>query len=193
MNIAADQGDRVKAGAQLFQLEDSDFRQQVKMAESEVAAATATLDRLGASRRRAEAVLAQARTNHKRVDELISSQAVSQQDLDKAFEALSIAEAKFPTAGAAIIGTTAEAPGRRGTSVGYQRARLRDTTIEVPLMRWSCGRDRDAGDVVTAGLSVLQLASTDQMWITAWVDETGSHHVLPKAKQRGWCFAPSRA
>ena len=77
VNIAADQGDRVKAGAQLFQLEDSDFRQQVKMAESEVAAATATLDRLGASRRRAEAVLAQARTNHKRVDELISSQAVS--------------------------------------------------------------------------------------------------------------------
>jgi multidrug resistance efflux pump len=32
LSIAADQGDRVKAGTLLFQLEDSDFRQQVKMA-----------------------------------------------------------------------------------------------------------------------------------------------------------------
>ena len=171
VNIAADQGDRVKAGAQLFQLEDSDFRQQVKMAESEVAAATATLDRLGASRRRAEAVLAQARTNHKRVDELISSQAVSQQDLDKAFEALSIAEAELSTAGAAIIEGQKRLDAAE-QALEYQRARLRDTTIEAPFDALVVRRDRDAGDVVTAGSSVLQLASTDQMWITAWVDET---------------------
>ena len=171
VSLAADQGDRVKAGALLFQLEDSDIRQQVKMAESEVGAATATLDRLAASQRRAEAVLAQAKMNHKRIDELISSKVVSQQDLDKAFEALSIAEAELSTAGAAII----EGQKRLDAAerfLEYQRARLHDSTIEAPFDALVVRRDREAGDVVTAGSSVLQLVSTEQMWITAWVDET---------------------
>ena len=171
VSIAVDQGDRVKAGALMFQLEDSDIRQQVEMAESEVAAAMATLDRLRAAQRRAEAVLAQAKTNHKRIAELLSSKVVSQQDLDKAFEALSIAEAELSTAGAAII----EGEKRLDAAerfLEYQRARLHDTTIEAPFDALVVRRDREAGDVVTAGSSVLQLVSTDQMWITAWVDET---------------------
>ncbi len=171
VSISVDQGDRVKAGSLMFQLEDSDIRQQVQMAKSEVAAAMATLDRLGAARRRAAAVLAQAKTNHKRIDELLSSKVVSQQDLDKAFEALSIAEAELSTAGAAII----EGEKRMDAAerfLEYQRARLHDTTIEAPFDALVVRREREAGDVVTAGTSVLQLVSTDQMWITSWVDET---------------------
>ncbi len=171
VDIAADQGDLVKAGTLLFQLEDNDIRQQVKMAESEVAAVSATLDRLGATRRRAEAVLAQARTNHKRIDELSMGKVVSQQDLDKAFEALSIAEAELSTADASII----EGQKRLGAAarfLEYQRARLHDTTIEAPFDALVVRRDREPGDVVTVGASVLQLVSTNQMWITAWVDET---------------------
>jgi len=54
----------------------------------------------------------------------------------------------------------------------YQRARLHDTTIEAPFDALVVRRDREAGDVVTAGSSVLQLISLAEMWITAWVDET---------------------
>jgi HlyD family secretion protein len=171
VSIAADQGDRVKAGALLFQLEDSDIRQQVKMAESEVAATTATLDRLRAAQRRAEAILAQATTNHKRIAELTSSNVVAQEALDKAFEALSIAEAEWSTAGAAII----EGEKRLDAAeqfLEYQRVGLHDTTIEAPFDALVVRRDREPGDVVTAGSSVLQLVSTDQMWATVWVDET---------------------
>lgn len=116
-------------------------------------------------------MLAQARTNHKRIDELISSKVVSQQDLDNTFEALSIAEADLSFADAAII------EGERRLDAAerfleYQRAQLHDTTIEAPFDALVVRRDREAGDVVTAGTSVLQLVSTDQMWITSWVDET---------------------
>lgn len=171
VSIAADEGDRVKAGAMLFQLEDNDLRQQVGIAESEVAAAAATLDKLSAAQRRAEAVLAQARTNHERIEALASTRMVSQEALDKAVEALSIAEAELSTAGAAII----EGQRRLNAaerSLQYQRARLHETTIEAPFDALVVRRDRDPGDVVTAGSAVLQLVSTDQMWITAWVDET---------------------
>lgn len=171
VSIAADQGDGVKVGALLFQLEDSDIRQQVGMAESEVAAATATMDRLQASQQRAVAVLAQARTNHKRIEQLNLQNVASQGDLDMAFEALSIAEAELSVAGVAII----EAQKRLDTetrALEYQRARLHDTTIEAPFDALVVRRDREVGDVVTAGSSVLQIVSIDEMWIRAWVDET---------------------
>jgi HlyD family secretion protein len=171
VSIAADQGDRVKAGALLFQLEDSDIKQQVGMAESEVAAATATLDRLEATRRGGEAVLAQAKVNHKRIEQLFATNMVSQQDLDGAFETLSVAESEFSAASAAII----EGQKRLNAAerlLEYHRARLHDTTIEAPFDALVVRRDRETGDVVTAGSSVLELVSTDEMWITAWVDET---------------------
>jgi HlyD family secretion protein len=171
VRIVADQGDRVKAGALLFQLEDNDLRQQVGIAESEVAAATATLDKLRAAQRRAEAILAQARTNHARIDVLSSARAASQQDLDKAVEALSIAQAELFTAGAAIIEGERRLDAAE-RSLEYQRARLHETTIEAPFDGLVVRRDREPGDVVTTGSSVLQVVSTDQMWITAWVDET---------------------
>ncbi|MEW6073459.1 MAG: efflux RND transporter periplasmic adaptor subunit [Planctomycetota bacterium] len=171
VRIACDQGDRVKAGALLFQLEDSDVRQQVGMAEAEIATATAALDRLKAARNGAEAVLAQARIDRERVGELIATNVVSQQDLDKAVEALSMAESEMSVAEAAIIeGQKRLIAAER--SLEYQRARLHDTTIEAPFDALVVRRDREPGDVVTAGSSVLQLVSTDEMWITAWMDET---------------------
>jgi len=169
--IAADEGDRVKAGALLFQLEDSDIEQQVGMAESEVAAATATLDRLQAVQRGAEPVLAQARTSHERIAALTSSNVASQQDLDKAFEALSIAQAELSVAGAAIIEGQKRLDAAK-RSLEYQRARLHDTTIEAPFDGLVVRRDRGPGDVVAPAASVFEIVSTEEMWITAWVDET---------------------
>ncbi len=170
-SMAADQGDRVKAGDLLFTLEDSDVKQQVGIAESEVAAATATLERLGAVKRGAEAVLTQAQKNHERIDALTTSKVVSRQELDEAFEALSVAQAELSVAEAGII------EGQRrldaaNRSHEYQRARLHDTTIEAPFDGLIIRRDRDSGDVVAAAASVFQIVSTDEMWISAWVDET---------------------
>ena len=169
--VAVDQGDRVEAGALLFRLEDSDIKQQVEIARSEVDAANATLDRLNAIRRGAEAVLAQAKTNHERILALSSRNAASRQDLDKAYEAKSVAQAEFAVAGAGIIegNKRLDAANR---SLEYQRARLQDTTIEAPFDGLIVRRDRDVGDVVAPAASVFKIISTDEMWITAWVDET---------------------
>lgn len=181
--ISVDQGDRVEAGDLLLRLEDRDIRQQVAIAEAEVAASSATLDRLLAAQRAAEAVYTQAQTNHGRVAELISSNVVSQQDLDKAFEALSVAEAELSIAGAAII------EGQRRLdaaerSLEYQRARLQDTTIEAPFDALVVRRDRDPGDVVAPAAGVLSLVSTDEMWIRAWVDETELDRLHPDQPAR---------
>jgi HlyD family secretion protein len=171
VTIAADQGDHVKADDTLIALENTDVQQQVAVAEADVAAAVASVERLQADRRRAEAVLSQARLTHERQVQAAASNASSQQELDLASEALAVAEAELARSIAAI------SEGRRRLTAAertldYQMARLHDTTIEAPFDALVVRRDRDAGDVVTAGSSVLQLVSLDEMWISAWVDET---------------------
>jgi len=178
VHLAADQGDHVQAGELLFRLEDSDIRQQVGMAEAEVAAAAATLDRLKAARDGAKARLAQASIDRERVGRLSETKVASRQDLDKATEALSIAESGMSVAEAAIIeGQKRLIAAQR--SQEYQLARLQDTTIEAPFAALVVRRDREPGDVVSAGASVLQLVSTDELWITAWVDETELARLAP--------------
>lgn len=169
--ITVDQGDHVKIGDTLVCLEDTDFRQQVAMAEAELAAWSAGVDRLQADKRRAEAVLDHAKLTRERLQVAMESDATSVQEVDNASEAVAIAEAEVSRAEAAII------EGQRrltaaDRSLAYHQARLADTNIKAPFDALVIRRDRDVGDVVTAGSMVLELVSLREMWITAWVDET---------------------
>lgn len=169
--VAVDEGDRVKSGDTLISLEDTDLKQQAAIAEAEVAAAAAGLERLHADARRAEAVLVKARQDHQRISDLVANNSAAADEFNQAVEALAIAEAEQSRADAAIVeGQKRLAAANR--SLDYQQARLHDTTIEAPFDGLVVRRDRDAGDVVTAGSSVLQQVSLEEMWITAWVDET---------------------
>jgi HlyD family secretion protein len=95
----------------------------------------------------------------------IASKASSQQELDAA-EALAVAEAEPHGLVQRSVRTTATHGGR---AISGLPARLHDTNVEAHSIP---KRDRDVGDV-DAGSSVLQLVSLDEMWISAWVDETG--------------------
>jgi multidrug efflux pump subunit AcrA (membrane-fusion protein) len=44
--------------------------------------------------------------------------------------------------------------------------------VRAPCAGLIVRRDRDPGDVVVPGSSMLFLVSTDELWISAWVDET---------------------
>lgn len=182
-SVTVDQGDHVKSGDTLIYLEDTDFRQQVGVAEAEMAAWAAGVDRLQADQARAKAVLNNARLTHERLLVAAQSNATSAQEVDKAAETLAIAEAELTRAAAAVAeGQRRVAASER--TLEYQRARLHDTTIEAPFDALVVRRDRDAGDVVTAGSSVLELVSLDEMWITAWVDESELARLAPDQPAR---------
>lgn len=183
LRITVDEGERVEAGQLLIQLEDRDVRQQVGVAESERAAAAASLERLRASKLRAEAVAAQARSDLERMRELVRGNVAAAKDLEKASEVAAIAEAELTSARAAIQeGEKRLTASERALEV--QRARLDDTTIEAPFDALVVRRERDPGDVVTAGAAVLRLVSTDEMWVSAWVDETELARVAERLPAR---------
>ena len=169
--ILADQGDRVTQGQPLVQLDDDELRQQVEIAQASLDAAKAGVKRLETDRDRATAVAAQAAREHHRLEQLVTQNASSQSDFDKAVEAVAIAEAGVARAEAAIAEgqqqvTTAE------KTLAYQQARLADSTITVPFDGLIVRRQRDPGDVVVPGSPILQLVALEQLWISAWIDET---------------------
>ncbi|HED54285.1 MAG TPA: efflux RND transporter periplasmic adaptor subunit [Phycisphaerales bacterium] len=54
----------------------------------------------------------------------------------------------------------------------FQQARLDDTVIRAPFDGLIIRRDRDPGDIVVPGSTIYQLIALDEIWVSAWVDET---------------------
>jgi HlyD family secretion protein len=169
--VLVDQGDKVKAGQLLARLDDAEIKQQVAIAEATLAAARQTAERVSADLARSEAVLAQARLDHKRLMGLLASNAVSQTDTDKAVEALHVAEADLKRSHAAI----AEAQGQvlvAEKTLLYRKEQMAFTQIHAPYDGLIIRRDRDPGDMLVPGGALMEIISLGEIWVSAWVDET---------------------
>jgi HlyD family secretion protein len=171
--VLVDQGDAVEAGQLLARLEDGELKRQFEVAEASLASARATAERVRVDEARAEAVEQQARQNHQRVAELVSQQVSSQAERDKAIEQLHVAESDLRRARAATVEAQQQINLAEKT-LAYQRERLTFTRIISPYDGLVTRRDRDAGGVVVPGSSLLQLVSTNEFWVSAWVDETAA-------------------
>lgn len=171
LEVLVDQGDHVKGGQLLARLDDTESKQQVAIAAASLAAAKQTAERVRADLARSEAVLTQAQLDHKRMTELTSTRAVSQADADKAAEALRVAEADLTRSHAAI----AEAEGQivvAEKNLLFRKDQLAFTEIHAPYDGLIIRRDRDPGEMLVPGASLMQMISLDELWISAWVDET---------------------
>ena len=171
--VLVDQNDFVKAGQLLARLDDGELKRQVEVSEAALASAKATADRVRVDEVRARAVEQQAQLDHKRISDLVRTKVSSQAEMDKAIEQLHVAESDLQRARAATV----EAQQQIHTAeknLAHQVERLSFTQIPSPYDGLITRRDRDAGGVVVPGSSILQLISTNELWVSAWVDETAS-------------------
>jgi len=181
--VLVDQGDAVSAGQLLAQLDDGELKRQVEVAEATLASTRATAGRVRVDEARAAAVEQQARQEHKRIADLVATKISSQAELDKAIEQLRVAESDLERARAA----TQEAQQQVNTAeknLAYQNERLGFTRITSPYNGLITRRDRDPGGVVVPGSSLLQLIATNELWISAWVDETAGSGLALSQKAR---------
>ena len=169
--VLADQGDRVKAGQLLARLDDAEAKQQVAIAAASLAAAKQTAERVRSERERSDAVLGQARLDHRRSTELLAGKIASEADYDRSVEALRVAESEVKRSTAAI----AEAEGQIVVAEKnhlFRQEQLAFTEIHSPYDGLIIRRDREPGEILVPGASLMQLISLGELWVSAWVDET---------------------
>ncbi len=178
LKVLVDQGELVKADQEVARLDDHDLKHEVEIEEANVAARKAGVERLQADISYAKATLELATANQARAQRLRGTGAISQEDYDKTVEALSVARAGQSRAEAAL------AEGRKQLvaaekALEFRQARLEDAVIKAPFAAIVVRRDRNAGDVVVPGSSILAVVSTEELWIGAWVDETQMARLQP--------------
>jgi HlyD family secretion protein len=170
-DVLVDQGSRVTKGQLLVTLDDGDLRQQMEMAKAEVQTTKASIDRAAADVNSAQATAIHARAFYNRVMPLAQNKVVSEEDFDNAIQQRDVGEAQLRRSELAKVETERQLAKAEAT-LRYYEEKLADTKIFAPFDALVIRRDRDPGAIVVPGSSILQIISTEQMWVSAWVDES---------------------
>jgi HlyD family secretion protein len=170
-SVLVDQGDRVQRGQLLATLYDGDLREQVRIGEADVTVARAAIEQVAAQKTAAAAAAVEASASHDRARQLVANSLVSRDEFDKALRQRDVTGADLQRARVTEV-VAARQVQRARAATGYARERLADTRIVAPFDGLVVKRVRDPGNVAMPGDAILQLVSTDTMWVSAWVDET---------------------
>jgi HlyD family secretion protein len=169
--VLVDQGSVVKAGELLVRLDGEDLEQQVRMAKAVISTSEATFGRFRAEIEQSKSIYAKTESDIVRTQKLIVANSVSQSELDQAREAFELAKSGLLKAEANLLEAEQQVALNRET-LKFQEARLTDSLLIAPFDGLVIGRERDAGAIVVPGSPILQLISLDELWVSAWVDET---------------------
>lgn len=169
--IFVDQGDKVTKGQTLFTMDDQDLRQQVEMAKAELAAGSASVEKAISQIKSSQATVKEANSTFTRMSPLVSGGAVSVDAFERAQQQMDVAEAELNQSRAAQI-EAEKLVTKDEASLLYAQAQLAYTVVTAPFDGLIVKRSRDPGDIVVPGSMVLDMISLDQLWISAWVDET---------------------
>ena len=172
--LGADQNDPVAKGQLLVTLDDSELRQQVEMASASLEATRASLVRAETDIARAQAILTKAKLDYDRTSQLLLKRAASQEEVDKTREALDVAQAGSDSSQAARNEAQQQVATAEQTLM-YHQARLADAQIGCPVDDGLVTfRYREVGDIVVPGTAIMDVVCLDEMWVSAWVDESAS-------------------
>lgn len=195
--VLVQEGDHVRRGQLLAQLDTSRLQPQVAKAEADVAAQQQVVNRLHAGSRPEEIAQARANVQSARADALnarrqferlqtlsesSSGRAVSHQDLDTARAALDVAEAKLAVNRRAL---DLQVAGPRKEDVAQAEAQLRadeaqlallqhelaDADLTAPLNGVVRSRIVEPGEITSPSRSAFTLAILDPKWVRAYVSE----------------------
>ena len=146
VELRADQGDTVKAGQLLAVMSSEDLRQQLKVAEAEMAVTRAGLDRIDAEIASGKASLEYARAAFQRSERLLKSHADSQSSFDKNREAFLVATAALEQANRKKLEMEVSLT-RHQAQMDYCRSKLAETRLTAPFDALVVTHDHRAMDV----------------------------------------------
>lgn len=176
--LHADQGDSVKAGDLLVEMNAEDIMQQLSVAEADLSMAQAALQRISAEIAAARATLDYAEVTFERMEKLLQTNSVSQTDVDKSRQAYQVALAQFEQAEKKKLEIEAEEV-RHLAQIEYHKSKLAETRLRSPFDALVIRRNREQGSMVNPGVSIMDIVDTSQIWASVWVDESALACIQP--------------
>ncbi|MDA8084671.1 MAG: efflux RND transporter periplasmic adaptor subunit [Nitrospiraceae bacterium] len=192
--LLSEEGDRVVKGSRVAVLDSAELRDQVLQAKAVWHEAKARLDDLrvgsrpqelrqaGSSVSAAAADLTKASRDFERAEMLYKNGAIPAQQLDAARRAKEVAEAQRGKAAEALslaeegarkkeIAASQSRVGQAEAGMKIADERLKEADLLAPLSGVVLRKNREAGEVVTAGAPVYTIGDLAHPWIRVYVKE----------------------
>ncbi|MEO7494596.1 MAG: HlyD family efflux transporter periplasmic adaptor subunit [Massilia sp.] len=184
VDIAADETQMVKAGAELVRLDPTDAQVALSQAEARLGAAVRqqrerflNLDQLNATITERRVALAAAKADLARRQPLVAEQIVSGEDIaharravDTANAQLNVALTQLASAKTTLAGVTpAMNPSVQAARADYTAAWLavRRNTVVAPVSGYVAKRSVQVGSRITPGAPLLSIVPLEQLWVDA--------------------------
>lgn len=170
VRLSADQGDAVKADAELAALEDSAQRARVAKAQVASAQSDAALVRARAVLERSKAALLQKSAVNRRRQSLVGSGAVTREAADDAQANEAYARSDNEVAEADVL--VAEAARKDvAASLAIEKVSLDQHRLLAPFDGKILARLKELGSIVAPGEPVFSIVDPRTIWVRAYIDE----------------------
>jgi RND family efflux transporter MFP subunit len=181
LSVPFDEGDTVRAGQVLVEIDAMDIRAQMAQAEAAKQEARATLKRLEANRREAEAVLTNAKAHLQRIRSLFNREATTAEAFDKAVADEAVARAKVEALEAekSVVSSNMEMARAR---IEEASSLLNYATIEAPMDSVVISKQVEPGDMSVPGVPLLTLEDISRVKAELIVPEEDIPHVTEGQK-----------
>lgn len=168
--LSADQGDWVRAGQVLAQLDARDVQAQVAVAKASVVQARGNIDKVKADVSSATASLSNASSISERDASLVKTGLVSQEQAQTDEAAVRVASANLAVARSEVA--VAQATLRSAQAQhAFEEATLAQYSLIAPYDAWVVSRNLELGSMPNPGQSVFTLVAAHSVWAVAYVDE----------------------
>jgi HlyD family secretion protein len=168
--LGADQGDQVRIGQVLAQLDVRDMEAQVAVAKAGVAQARAGLEKAKADVEGIAANLANAKSIAGRRAALVGKGFATVEETQTTDALARVATGNLASAKAGVVVAEAAVQSAEAQQA-FQEAILATHTLRAPYDAWVISRNLELGSMPNPGQSVFTLVAENTVWVRSYVDE----------------------
>ncbi len=168
-------GDAVKAGDVLMQLDTDTLNAQLAQAEAGLQSAQAAVGVAEDKAAEDKITLDSAQKSYNRTESLFNSAAASQSDLDNATATLDTAQTMYKNDSGPALAVAQAAVATASANVDNLQVQLSEATITSPLDGFLANRNVNVGEVVSPGVTVMSVVDDSSLKLRGEV----SQNVLP--------------
>lgn len=170
IELKADHGDTVQAGAVLARLQTREQEAKVVQAKAALTQAKAGVEQAEAAVEKAEAIVKQTAATNVRRQQLVERGVVSQETAGDKQAAADIAKAELSQARSAVSVARANLE-QAAAMLTLEEARLAKYTLAAPFAGIVMTRHRDLGSALNANEPVFTIVDPSTIWALAYIDE----------------------